>query len=150
MTGYLGLFLSAFLAATLLPFSSEAVLATLTALDGGDALLLWALASAGNTLGALVNWALGRYCLHWRDRKWFPISPAALEKGHDLFGRWGVWSLLFAWLPVVGDPLTFAAGILRVNVWLFLGLVAFGKGARYAVVIYAVNGAVNGMAAAML
>jgi len=140
MTGYLGLFASAFLAATLLPMSSEAVLAALTAASGHEALVLWLTASTGNTLGALVNWALGRFCLHWRERRWFPVKPDQLARAGAWFRRYGLWSLLFAWLPVVGDPLTFVGGILRVNVWLFLLLVGAGKAARYAAVILAVQG----------
>ncbi len=141
MTGDIGLFLSAFLAATLLPLSSEAVLAALTAGGGRDVAFLVALATAGNTLGAWVNWALGRYCLGWRGRRWFPIKAEHLDKATAWFGRYGLWSLLLAWLPVVGDPLTFAAGVLRVNVWKFLVLVATGKGARYVVVVIVVKGA---------
>ncbi len=140
MEGYLGLFFSALLAATILPFSSEAVLAALYAVDRYDAVLLWLVASVGNTLGGLVNWVLGRFCLHWRDRRWFPVSPQRLQRAQQWFGRYGTWSLLFAWLPVVGDPLTFAAGVLRVNVWVFLVLVGIGKAARYAVVLLVAKG----------
>lgn len=139
MTGDIGLFLSAFLAATLLPLSSEAVLAALTAGGGRDVVFLVALATAGNTLGAWVNWALGRYCLEWRGRRWFPIKAEHLDKATAWFGRYGLWSLLLAWLPLVGDPLTFAAGVLRVNVWKFLALVATGKAARYVAVVIAVK-----------
>lgn len=141
MTGDIGLFFSALLAATLLPLSSEVVLAALAATEGRDLVYLVALATAGNTLGAWINWALGRYCLSWRSRRWFPIKPEKLNKATDWFGRYGVWSLLLAWLPVVGDPLTFAAGILKVNVWKFLVLVATGKGARYVAVVIVVKGA---------
>ena len=140
MEGFLGLFASAFLAATVLPLASEAVLAGLYAFDRHDAVLLWLAASTGNTLGALVNWGLGRFCLVWRDRRWFPVSPNQLDKARKWFARWGVWSLLLAWVPVVGDPLTFAAGVLRVNIWLFLALVAIGKAGRYAVVLLAAKG----------
>ena len=132
--GLFGLFLSAFVSATLVPMSSEAVLAALIAAHGWDVVLLVLVATAGNTLGAMVNWALGRFCLHWRASRWFPISEANLEKGSAWFRRFGTWSLLFAWLPVVGDPLTFAAGIARVPFPLFLTLVLAGKLARYAVV----------------
>lgn len=132
--GYGGLFLSAFLAATLVPLSSEAVLAVLSGAQGLDLVTLVLVATAGNTLGAAVNWALGRYCLHWRDRRWFPIGRARLDAATGWFRRYGAWSLLLAWLPVVGDPLTFAAGLLGVRFPLFLGLVAVGKGARYAAV----------------
>jgi membrane protein YqaA with SNARE-associated domain len=138
--GYVSLFVSAFLAATVLPLSSEAVLSALVVGDGFDIWLLIALASIGNTLGAVVNWLLGRYCLRWRDRKWFPVSAAALERASRWFSRYGVFSLLFAWLPVVGDPLTFVAGILRVRFALFLVLVALGKTARYIAVAGLVDG----------
>ncbi len=143
LTAYLGLFASAFLAATLLPLSSEAVLAALTAARGQEALVLWLVASLGNTLGALVNWVLGRFCLRWQDRRWFPVKPRELERAGVWFRRYGAWSLLFAWLPVVGDPLTFVGGIFRVNVWVFLLLVGAGKGLRYAAVILAVQGALG-------
>ena len=136
MEGYIGLFASAFLAATILPFSSEVALAALVAMGGNDGLWLWLLASLGNTLGAAVNWVLGRYCLRWRERRWFPVDGPALERASNWFRRWGVWSLLFAWVPIVGDPLTFAAGLLRVNFWLFLALAGVGKAARNAVVLF--------------
>jgi membrane protein YqaA with SNARE-associated domain len=130
----LGLFVTALVAATLIPISSEAVLGALSVAEGADVVWLVAVASVGNTLGAVINWVLGRACLRWRDRKWFPVKPAALARATDHFKRFGSWSLLFAWLPVVGDPLTFAAGVLRVNFWLFLILVAIGKTARYAII----------------
>jgi len=132
--GYTGLFLTAFLAATLVPLSSEAVLASLISAKGFDLALLIGIATAGNTLGAVVNWLLGRFCLRWRDRRWFPVGPEALDRASRWVGRYGVWTLLLSWLPVVGDPLTFAAGVLGVRFPLFLILVAVGKGARYAVV----------------
>jgi membrane protein YqaA with SNARE-associated domain len=97
-------------------------------------------ASLGNVLGAVVNWVLGRFCLHWRDRRWFPVDKENLDRAGRWFSRYGVWSLLLAWVPIIGDPLTFAAGILRVNFWLFLILVAIGKAGRYAVVILAAQG----------
>lgn len=140
LAGYAALFLSAFLAATILPLSSEAVLAALTATEGPHVLLLVAVATAGNTAGALVNWLLGRFCLYWRERKWFPVKPEPLARATRWFQHYGSWTLLFAWLPVVGDPLTLVAGILRVNIWLFLALVASGKVARYFVVALMAQG----------
>lgn len=133
--GYAGLFLSSLLAATVIPFSSEAVLVGMDVSGHFSTAGLFAAATVGNTLGSVVNWGLGRFCLHWRDRKWFPVKPRELERGSRLFNRWGVPSLLFAWLPVVGDPLTFVAGILRTPFWVMLPLVALGKGARYAVLL---------------
>ena len=138
--GYAGLFLTAFLAATLLPLSSEAVLVALGNADGFDVVLLFTAATVGNTLGAVVNWALGRFCLHWAGRRWFPFSAEQLSRAGDRFGRYGVWSLLLAWVPIVGDPLTFAAGVLRVPFLPFVVLVGIGKAARYAVVLAAAWG----------
>jgi membrane protein YqaA with SNARE-associated domain len=143
MLGYFGLFFTAFLAATLLPLSSEAVLAALAAADGADALLLLAIATIGNTLGAVVNWGLGRFCLRWTGRRWFPFSEDQLTRAADRFRRYGLWSLLFAWVPVIGDPLTFAAGVMRVRVLPFVLLVGLGKGARYAAVLLLARAAVG-------
>ncbi len=139
MPGLLELFLSAFLAATLLPVSSELVLAWMASVSGADLLVLIVVATAGNTLGALLNWVLGRYCLRWRTHRWFPVSEPALERATAWMGRRGRWLLLFAWLPVVGDPLTFAAGALRVPLGGFTALVAIGKGARYVAVAVLVS-----------
>ena len=79
MESLASVFLSAFLAATILPFSSEIVLTAFYAAGGGAAVTLWLVASAGNVLGAMVNWGLGRYALHWQDRKWF---PRAWDRSH--------------------------------------------------------------------
>lgn len=135
MVSYGLLFLSAFLAATLLPFYSEVVLVSLL-LEGKPVLGLWFAATLGNTLGAWVNWVMGRYLLHFQSRRWFPFKPESLHKAQDWFQRYGSWTLLFAWLPVGGDALTFIAGIMRVRWWVLLLLCGIGKGARYAVVIW--------------
>ncbi len=135
--GYVALFLSALLAATIVPFSSEALLGGMLLAGAFDPVRLWAVASLGNTLGAAVNWALGRFCLRWQDHRWFPAKRESVQRAGVWFARYGVWSLLFAWVPIVGDPLTFVAGALRVQFWKFLLLVAIGKAGRYAVVIYA-------------
>ena len=134
MEAYLGLFFSAFLAATLVPAYSEVLFAGLLA-AGYDplALLLWA--SAGNTLGAAVNWVLGRYLLHFQNRRWFPFKAGSLEHAQHWFQKFGVWSLLLAWLPVGGDALTFIAGVMRVRFSIFIVLTAIGKSARYAVLL---------------
>jgi membrane protein YqaA with SNARE-associated domain len=134
LEAYLGLFSAAFIAATLLPFYSEALLVGLQA-GGYDLWALWFWATAGNTLGAAVNWALGRWLLHYQDRRWFPFKPGALGPAQRWYQRWGVWSLLLAWLPVGGDALTFIAGVMRVRFELFFALTWIGKGARYAVVL---------------
>ena len=138
MTAYLLLFGSAFLAATILPFYSEVVLFSLLR-DGGDPIALVAVATLGNTLGAVVNWALGRYLLHFQDRRWFYFSRQQIEKAQRWYQRYGFWSLLFAWLPIGGDALTLIAGIMKVRLWLFLLLVGTGKGLRYVSVVYIVD-----------
>ena len=132
---YLSLFASAFLSATLLPGSSEALLLYLMQDTGLSLLLLWLSATTGNVLGSVANWGLGRFGYHLRHRRWFPVSEAQLEKARGYFLRWGSVSLLLAWLPVVGDPLTLLAGLLRVPFVLFLVLVTLGKGLRYALLI---------------
>jgi len=124
MSGYLLLFASSFLAATILPFYSEVVLFALLR-NGGDPFWLVVTATVGNTGGAVVNWLLGIYLLHFRERRWFQ--------------RYGFWTLLLAWMPVGGDALTLIAGIMRVPLWLFLLLVATGKGLRYVSVVYLSN-----------
>ena len=138
--GPLGLFLSAFLAATLLPGSSEAALVALLVLGRSDPVLLVAVATAGNVLGSVVNWAIGRFFAQFSDRRWFPVSAAAFERATAWYGRFGVWSLLLSWVPVIGDPLTVAAGVLRVGLWRFVVLVTLGKAARYAFIALAVAG----------
>jgi membrane protein YqaA with SNARE-associated domain len=126
-----GLFAAAFLAATLFPFQSEAVLVALLLQGEHAPWVLLAVASIGNTLGSIVNWALGRGAAHWRDRRWFPVRPAALTRAETWYRRWGRWSLLLSWLPIVGDPLTVAAGLLRERLIVFLPLVAAAKTGRY-------------------
>lgn len=132
---YLGLFGSAFLAATVIPFYSEVVISAMAASERYDIWLLLLFAGTGNTLGSVVNWLLGRYCLHWQDRKWFPMKPDQLARATEWFNKWGRWSLLLAFAPVIGDPLTFIAGMLRVPFGLFLILVAISKFGRYAVLL---------------
>jgi membrane protein YqaA with SNARE-associated domain len=134
LTLYAGLFLSAFLSATLLPGSSEAALIALLAAEQGNPAGLVSVATVGNVLGSLVNWVLGRFFAHYRDRCWFPVDQKTYERAIGWYQRYGVWSLLFAWLPVVGDPLTLIAGVMRADVRVFLLLVAAGKFARYLVI----------------
>jgi len=128
---YIGLFFSAALAATLLPGSSEAVFVGLILAQKGDPWILLAVATIGNVLGSVINWLCGRLLLRFRDRKWFPVSPQLYDKAVGWFQRFGVWSLLLAWVPIVGDPLTVAAGALRVPLLPFAAIVTVGKFARY-------------------
>ena len=132
---YGAMFLSAFLAATVLPVSSEAVLAGMIVSGRGDPWLLLTVATIGNTLGSVVNWVLGRGVETLRNGRWFPITADRYEQACRTFRRFGQWTLLFAWLPVVGDALTLAAGAARVNLGVFVALVATGKAARYAAIV---------------
>ncbi|AIY64226.1 YqaA family protein [Pseudoalteromonas piratica] len=131
---YLSLFFTAFIAATLLPTASEGMLAYLIQQQNNIA-LLWVSATLGNTLGSCVNWWLGKELNRFKNKKWFAVSEQQLEKAQNSFNRYGRASLLFAWLPVVGDPLTFIAGIMRVPFGVFVVLVSIGKAVRYAIVI---------------
>jgi len=136
MEAYLSLFGLSFLAATLLPAASELFLTGLL-ISGYEPFWLWFVATLGNTLGSVFNYGLGRYLLHFQERKWFPFKTESLQKSEYWFKRYGVWSLLLAWAPVFGDVLTFIAGVLRVNFFLFVVLVAIGKGLRYAILLQA-------------
>ncbi len=138
MVSYILLFSSAFLAATILPFYSEVMLVAMLQ-QGNSPLFLIATASLGNTAGAMVNWGLGRFLLHFQDRKWFYFSAQQVTRSQHWFQRYGIWSLLFSWMPFGGDVLTFIAGIMRVNLLVFLVLVGLGKTLRYIVVWYLVK-----------
>ena len=136
---YLSLFAISFLAATILPFSSELTLAGLIATSDYDNLLLLIVASFGNVLGSVVNWALGSYCRNLTTKKWFPFKETQIERSSKWFRKFGKWALLFAWVPVLGDPLTLVAGILRVKFIDFIILVAIGKVSRYIFVFYLIG-----------
>ncbi len=129
------LFAASLLAATIIPAQSETVLAGLHLTDTYDPMVLVAVATLGNVLGSCVNWLLGCYLIHFKDRTWFPIKEAALARATKTYQRYGVWTLLFAWLPIIGDPLTVIAGIFRTKFLLFLTLVTIGKAARYIAIV---------------
>jgi membrane protein YqaA with SNARE-associated domain len=131
----LTLAVTAFVAATIFPAQSELLLLALQHQGNHHPLILLAVASFGNVLGALVNYALGRGLTRFQRKRWFPCSASALARATTIFERYGVWSLLFAWLPIIGDALTVAAGFLRTPLPLFMLLVALGKVARYAVLL---------------
>ncbi|WP_339515817.1 YqaA family protein [Pseudomonas sp. RL_15y_Pfl2_60] len=130
---YLGLFLSALGAATLLPLQSEALLVGLLLSHDYSVWLLLLAASLGNILGSVINWWLGRYIEHFSQRRWFPVKPQQLERAQAFYARYGRWSLLLSWAPVIGDPLTLVAGVMREPLWRFLLLVTLAKVARYGI-----------------
>jgi membrane protein YqaA with SNARE-associated domain len=135
--GYAGLFIASFLAATVLPVSSEVVLVFLLA-NNYDPVISVSLATAGNVLGSCVNYAIGLWGSVFIIRKVLRISQNAFEQAQQRFTKYGVLSLLFAWVPIIGDPLTVAAGALKIHIALFLMLVTAGKLIRYIVVASAV------------
>jgi len=128
-----GLFAAAFLSATLLPGSSEVVLVALLQAEGGAGPLpAVAVASLGNTLGAVVTWAIGLGLATAGAARMSEGNRARLARAEAWHRRLGVWSLLLSWVPVVGDPIVLLAGVLRTPFWPFLILVGLGKTARYA------------------
>ena len=133
---YLSLFSISFLAATVLPFSSELMLAGLIATSNYDNFLLLIFASLGNILGSTINWVLGFYSRNLTANKWFPFKLSQIESSSKWFDKFGKWSLLFAWVPIMGDPLTLVAGLLRVKFLEFLLLVSIGKVSRYFFIYY--------------
>ena len=136
---YLSLFFISFLAATVLPFSSELTLAGLISTSNYDNLILLVVASFGNVLGSVFNWGLGFYARNLTIKKWFPFKETQIERSSKWFSKFGKWSLLFAWVPIVGDPLTFVAGLLRVRFFDFIILVAIGKVSRYLIIFYLIG-----------
>jgi len=136
---YLSLFLISFLAATILPFSSELTLAGLMVTSNYDNLLLLIVASLGNVLGSVVNWILGFYSRNLSKKRWFPFKDKQIKKSSKWFNKFGKWSLLFVWVPIIGDPLTLAAGLLRVRFIEFFILVTMGKVSRYLIIFYSLN-----------
>ena len=125
------LFLSAFLAATILPVQSEAVFGWMLLHSDHSTTILLFTATLGNVLGACVNWCLGRYCMKFSDRRWFPVKHQTLARAEKIYQQFGLWTLLFSWVPFIGDPLTVIAGMFRVRFTVFLTLVTIGKMARY-------------------
>ncbi len=131
MMVYISLFIISLLAATILPFSSEVVL--LGYLSSGTYSVFWLVivATVGNVTGAVINWYLGHFLHRFSNKKWFPASAKDIERASHTFNHYGQWSLLLAWVPIIGDPLTVVAGFLKVKFLPFLMLVAIGKAARY-------------------
>ena len=130
---YGSLFIVAFLAATILPAQSEAGLAALILASPVSVALLVATASLGNVLGSMVNWYLGRGISRFTGKRWFP-AYTQLSRATSWYGRYGRWSLLLSWVPIIGDPLTVVAGIMREPLLRFLLIVGIAKTGRYTVV----------------
>lgn len=130
------LFTAAFGAATILPFQSEVIFVGLQLAGTMPVWLIVTVASVGNVLGSVVNYALGRWAEHFRHRRWFPVTGRQLDRAQHWFNRWGVWTLLLSWAPF-GDGFTVAAGLMRTPFWLFLALVTLAKTGRYILLAWA-------------
>lgn len=129
MTGLVGLFFVAFLAATPFPIPSEPAFLLMLAADWP----MWpvvAVASTGNVLGSLVTWGLGRWAGRYSDRPWFPLRGPALAKAQGWWQRWGIWTLLLSWAPG-GDVVVAFSGLLRAPFWQVLVLLTIAKTGRY-------------------
>ncbi|WP_020411936.1 YqaA family protein [Microbulbifer variabilis] len=135
--GFVGLFISALLAATILPLSSEVILSALL-LSGLSPISLIAVATVGNVAGSLINYALGYWAGLGLAKKWLKMTENEFDQAEQRFKKYGVLSLCFSWVPIIGDPLTVVAGILRVRLLWFLILVGLGKLLRYIVLSYMV------------
>ena len=133
---YFQLFLFSFLAATILPFSSEIILSGMYLTGSFLTLNLLLVASLGNILGSIANWYLGKKISTYKDKKWFPVSPTQLQKSEFFFNKYGLWSLLLAWIPIIGDPITLLAGVLKVRFSIFVLLVSISKISRYIFILY--------------
>ncbi|UGQ25753.1 YqaA family protein [Acinetobacter calcoaceticus] len=140
MLSYFLLFMSAFGAATLLPLQSEAVLVTLLLKGQYSALLLISIATLGNVLGSCVNWWLGLKIEQFKHRKWFPVSEKRLQQAQSFYHKYGFYSLLLSWMPIIGDPITLVAGLFKENFWRFLGIVIIAKAGRYLFIYWVVMG----------
>ena len=140
---YLSLFAVGFLVATIIPFGSEVYFASLLSMKQYNGLLLLIAASLGNVLGSVFNWICGYYANYFIKKKWFPINQKHIDKASIIFNKYGKWSLLLAWVPFIGDPITFVAGTFRYSFLPFLLLVSIGKVGRYIFVYFAVIWGMN-------
>ena len=135
--GLAALFLLSFVASTVIPLGSEWLL-VLVLLDGADPGVAVGVATVGNTLGACTSYALGRFGGPWIARRLLRLDDTGRERAERIYLRWGAWSLLGSWVPIVGDPLCVVAGVFRLKAAAFTALVFAGKAARYAVVAWGV------------
>jgi len=133
--GLFGLFILSFLAATFLPVVSEAALAGLI-LAGADPYASVAVATLGNTLGAMATWGMGRWGSEAFLTRMLGLSAVQRERAVRIFARYGSWSLLLAWTPILGDPLCAVAGLFGLPMSRFIPPVLLGKLARYAGLAY--------------
>ena len=137
--GLWGLFLASFLAATVLPFSSEAVLGIM-AMGEWNGLALLVVATIGNTVGGLTNYGIGRWVPEEKLVRRLRIDPSKAERWRGLVHRYGAWAALLCWLPVIGDPIAIALGLFRAPLLPSALLLFLGKAVRYAAVLALLRG----------
>jgi putative membrane protein len=136
--GYWGMFLSAFLAGSVLPFSSETVMLGLLA-AGVDPVPLLIYGSIGNVMGGMVNYGLGRLGkLEWL-KKYFHLKQSSLDRAYKFMGGHGAWMGFFAFLPILGSAITVVLGLTRANLPLSVFSISLGKVIRYALLIWGAN-----------
>jgi len=140
---YLSLLTVSFMVATIIPFGSEMYFGTLLSLGKYNSFLLLVSASIGNVLGSVFNWVCGYYVNYLIKKPWFPIKQNKIQKGNEIFNKYGKWSLLLSWVPFIGDPITFVAGTLRYSLISFVLLVSIGKVGRYLVIYLSILWAFN-------
>ena len=140
---YISLFTVAFMVATIVPFGSEAYFVTLLSMDRYNDLLLIIAASLGNVLGSVFNWVCGYYVNYFIKKTWFPLNNNMIDRGNNMFKKYGKWSLLLSWVPFIGDPITFVAGTLRYSLLPFIILVSIGKVGRYLLLYISLSWVIN-------
>ncbi|MCR3884868.1 MAG: DedA family protein [Methanothrix sp.] len=133
-SGYLGLFIISFLAATLVPLGSE-IFVTIMVVSGYNAWFIFAVATTGNVLGAATNYYVGKLGTSFLLSNYIEIDFEKRHKAEKVYQQWGSPILFFAWTPVVGDLLTLVAGGFKLNIYIFIFWVTLGKAFRYFVVI---------------
>lgn len=131
---YFGLFLAALAAGSIMPVPSEAALVALILTSDQPVWIAVAVATVGNVTGSMINWTLGQGIERLRGTRWFPASEATIERAGRWYHRYGRWSLLLSFVPIIGDPLTIVAGVMKESLWFFFIVVTIAKLGRYVVV----------------
>jgi membrane protein YqaA with SNARE-associated domain len=134
VAAYSGLFLAALAAGSILPVPSEAALVALILTSDHPVWIAVAIATMGNVTGSVINWFLGRGIERLGGTRWFPASERSIERARHWYHRHGRWSLLLSFVPIIGDPLTIVAGVMKESLWLFVIVVKVAKLGRYFVV----------------
>ncbi|UVC12057.1 DedA family protein [Rhizobium sp. TH2] len=131
---YFGLFLAALAAGSILPVPSEAALVAIILTSDHPVWIAVAVATVGNVIGSMINWTLGRGIERLRGTRWFPASEASIERAGRWYHKYGRWSLLLSFVPIIGDPLTIVAGVMKESPWFFFIVVTIAKLGRYVTV----------------